>query len=87
MIHRLFCQPIFSQIIMDLFPYVRFELLRKKEEEEENQQDLSLSGVTRALQTLHPNAILSRVTTNMLTLATKNILEWFYLNRETDNSN
>ena len=23
----------------------------------------------------------------MLTLATKNILQWFYLNRETDNSN
>ena len=53
--------------------------------EEENQQDLSRSGVTRVLQTLHPNAILSRVTTNMLTLATKNILE--RLNRETDNSN
>ena len=61
---------------MDLFPYVRFELLRQKEEEEEeNQQDISRSGVTRVLQTLHPNTILSRVTTNMLTLATKNILE------------
>ena len=42
---------------MDLFPYVRFELLRQKEEEEENQQDISRSGVTRVLQTLHPNAI------------------------------
>ena len=47
----------------------------KEEEEEENQQDISRSGVTRVLQTLHPNTILSRVTTNMLTLATKNILE------------
>ena len=42
---------------MDLFPYVRFELLRQKEEEEENQQDISRSGITRVLQTLHPNAI------------------------------
>ena len=48
----------FSQIILDLFPYVRFELLRQKEEEEEeNQQDISRSGVTRVLQPLHPNAI------------------------------
>ena len=47
----------------------------EEEEEEENQQDISRSGVTRVLQTLHPNTILSRVTTNMLTLATKNILE------------
>ena len=45
MFHPLFCQPIFqSNNSMDLFPYVRFELLRQKEEEEENQQDLSLSG-------------------------------------------
>ena len=63
---------------MDLFPYVRFELLRKREEEDENQYvrfNLSRSGVTPVLQTLHPNAKLSRVTTNMLTLATKNIIE------------
>ena len=48
-----------------------------EKKEDESQQHLSWSGVTRVLQTLYPiaNTILSRVTTNMLTLATKNILE------------
>ena len=36
MFHTLFCQPIFSQIIMDLLPYVRFELLRKKKKTKVN---------------------------------------------------
>ena len=50
---------------------------KKEEEDDESQQDITQSGVTRLLQTrdLQPNAILSRVTTNMLTLAAKNILE------------
>ena len=72
-----FVNLFFSQIIMDLFPYVRFELLRKKKKKTKkiNKKRLTRSGVTGVLQTLHPNAMLSRVTTNMLTLATKNILE------------
>ena len=72
-----------------MFPYVGFELLRKKKKKKKKKKISKIYcwAGNPSVTNSSSEAILSRVTTNMLTLATKNVLEWFYLNRETDNSN